>query len=137
MATVTDATLRASVWETLFDAFTAASYSSSAEPGVYRNNEDLDESSTFPRITVSPIDVSSERVSLGRGAVMNRMDVMVDIYAKKNKDIDVIADKLYSLLEATKYTGFSYVGGVDALTINTDVGSKIHQKTITFTFIRG
>lgn len=137
MVAVTDATLRAAHFENLYDILAGLTYSSSTEPGVYHAYADFDSDATFPRIIIHPVNPTSERVSLGAGNVMNRIECTIEIYAQKAKDLDIIADKIFNDFEGRTFTGVSYVGGNDNFSVNTDVNQKIHTKLLTFTFIRG
>lgn len=137
MATVTDATVRVALWENIYDALAGLTYSSSTEPGVYRNNSDIDGNDTFPRIIVNPIMVETEKDGFGRNYYSRNIKLIIDVYALKNKDIDIITDKIQNDFETRNYVGVHFIGSDNALTINTDVNQKIHMETITVTFKRG
>jgi hypothetical protein len=137
MATVTDATVRVALWENIYDALTGLTYSSSTEPGVYRNNSDIDQDDSFPRVVIHPLTIDITKESFGTGYYGREITVLIDVWAKKNKDLDIIADKIQNDFETRSYTGAHFTSINEATTINTDVNQKLYLTTFTVSFMRG
>jgi len=139
MVAVTDATLRTSVWENIFDAMAVSSdYAGvSPNPGFYRNNSDIDGDDTFPRVIVHPVIVDYEISSFARAHHNKELRVLIDVWAEKNKHLDLIGDVVSQKLLTTAFAGVHFIGSDEALTIETDANQKLHLRTISATFVRG
>jgi hypothetical protein len=67
---------------------------------------------------------------------------MIDIWTKKNKDKDVIADEIDSVLEgvvsgSSTLTNVSLIGWTESNALETTGDNKLHLKSITLDFIGG
>lgn len=137
MVTLTDTNVRAGSWENVYDAINGGSYTTTTAPIVLRNNSDLDEDDTFPRIVIHPVAADYENIAFGRTRHKKQIKFTIDIYATKNKDLDILGDEVVEILRTTDFQGMHFIGSEEALTIETDVNQKIHLRTITATYIRG
>lgn len=138
MVTITDARIRHTIFETIYDLIEAdkTTYNASSTPTLYGGYPDLN-SVSFPFIVVNPVNVeeSEYTVDTTRYSTTKTIIVVVEIYAKSNKDVDNISDGITETMRQVS-EGFFLTG------VNEDFGivfpndGKLKQKTLTFTFVR-
>ena len=95
----------------------------------------IDDEPTYPQVVVTPASVSLEKLSLNRATKEYTCQVIIEIYTKKNKQIDQITDEICADLntnEATLAAFGLYIGNIedsneDTVFWNDD---KIHTKMI-------
>lgn len=134
MVTITNATLRSSMWETIYDTLTAAHLLSST---VTVTASYIDSATApFPQVVLYPMDVEKSEFSFDRSNSRKDINVMIDIWTRKNKDKDTIADAIDVLLSALNIPGVSLIGWSEANAVETENDNKIHLKTLTLTYIR-
>jgi len=137
MATVTDATIRTTLWDNIFAALDGLTYGSSTEPVVLRSYSDLDDDETFPRVIIHPVGVNTEKDGFGRQNYNRTIRIIIDVWSTSNADLDIITDKVANDFETRNYVGVNFVGVVEAITVETGVNQKFHLNTLTVTFMRG
>lgn len=137
MVSITDSSLRSNVYETIYDTLkayaTASSYGTTTQPTITAAY--IDDKQAFPQIVIHPVDVDKSDYNFQQNNPNKEIRVMVDIYTTKNKDIDTLADDMDSLMDSV-VTGLSLVGCAEARAFETSNQSKIHNKTLTYTYIR-
>jgi hypothetical protein len=138
MVTVSESTLRANVYETIYDLLSAG-VSSTSFPvsGVTLSAAYIDESQKIPQVVINPADVEYTEFSFGRNVGKKEIRVLIDIYTKKNKDKDQIADYIANSLTTNAFVGFYLANLSDSNAFETPgMGSKIHLKSLACTFVR-
>lgn len=133
MVTVTNNNIRAAMYENIYDELVAANLLSSTA-SVYSAYPDNNPS--FPLVIVNPVDVSGEEFSFDRSNHRRNIAVVIDIYTKKNKDKDLLADAIHSLLDDKKFSGVSLIGYTESNAFEAPGGSKVHLKSITYSYMR-
>ncbi|HEY9702084.1 MAG TPA: hypothetical protein V6C58_06545 [Allocoleopsis sp.] len=138
MVTINDSTVRANVFETVYDLINSSlnSISASSTPTLYAgypDNNNID----FPIIIIKPVDVSKDTYTIDTTHTSNnkRISVFIEIYATKNKDLDIIADYITNLLD-TPINGIFLSEVSDDFMFNTANNSKVKGKTLTLLFNR-
>ena len=129
MVTITRAAARAKVFETLYDSL-KASLSAGTVTAAF-----IDDQPTYPQVVISPAKLLDKRISINRGTARIEGATEINVYAKKNKEIDQITDEIYADLEASEPTLKSagiFIGDIEDTGDNTFFynDQKIHNKTI-------
>ena len=135
--TVSDSSLRTSIWDLVYTLINdnKGDLGASSTPSVYGKLPDREPS--FPAIIIRPISVGKDNYSIGTGRTYDKLiPVVLQIYSKKNQDIDVISDALDVLFEENPITGIFCVGWEEDDGEVIPSSSKIKLKTITITFKR-
>lgn len=111
---------------------------SSSTITVYGGFPDI-ETQTFPSIIIEPITLNEQgntkTIDSIRTVSTNIIPVIIHIFAKKNRDLDIIADGLNSSLHKI-ITGFFLNDTSDSNGFITANEQKLKLKTLTFTFIK-
>jgi len=133
MVTITASTIRATIFETLYDSLTA-SLSAGTVTASY-----IDDNPTFPQVVINPAIVKVTKQTLNRGQVEYTAEVEVDVFTKKNKEIDQISDEIHTDLATNESTlaGFGlYLNDIEDSNSSTTFwnNQKVHIKTILMTF---
>lgn len=137
MVTIADSSVRANVWETIYDLLNAYSFSTSL---TKITSAYPDDDATFPMVVIHPVQNSKGEYSLGpRSAAVKTqaINVQIDLFTKKAKDIDVLGDEIHNAIE-DDYPGITLVeSDEDAVgTFETKNEQKVHMKSFMFSFIR-
>ena len=132
MVTITTATARATIFETLYDSLTA-SLSAGTVTAAF-----IDDNPTFPQVVINPANLAVKKLSLNRDAKRYDVEIEIDIFTKKNKEIDQIADEIHDDLNTNESTlkGFGlFINDIEDSTSDTFFWNdqKIHTKTIVIT----
>ena len=135
MVTINSSTLRSNVYETIYDTLTSANLLSSTATvrAAYPDEKDA----SFPMVIVNPVDVSKDNPTFDRTYWSNNISVMIDIFTKKNKDKDLIADEIDYLISRLNIPGISLVGISESNALEPTGGNKIHLKSVILTYKRG
>jgi len=138
MVTIIDSTIRQTVYETIYDTINVATstFGASSAPSVYGGYPD-ERSVSFPCIIIQPVNVSDNEFTIDTTRTSSTKDIVVitEIYATKNKDLDIIADGIVNTLKSP-ISGIFLTNTEDAYGIMLPNDNKIKQKTLTFTFMR-
>lgn len=139
MVTIIDSTVRSNVYETIYDTINAvlSSMSASSTPVLYGGYPDI-KTVNFPCIIIQPITVGEIDFTIDstRSSTTKEIVVVIEIYAEKNKDLDIIADYVINLLKTTSMSGIFLVSTDDAYGIALPGNNKVKQKTLSLTFAR-
>jgi hypothetical protein len=135
MVVISNTSLRSNVYETVYDLLTnnIGSYTSSSQPTVKASY--TSDSKNLPEIVLYPVDVDSLDFNFGQSSPSREVRVMIDVYSKKMKDLDILADNIDNLLY-TKISGLQLIGKSESTAFETPNNNKLHLKTLTFTFLR-
>lgn len=137
MVTISDSTLRQNIYESCYDLLVSTIASSTAT--IYGGFPDFNNdknSKTFPFIILNPVSVSTNTFDIGRSSSNKNITVVVELYTKKNKDLDILSDSITYAFHNTT------LAGLQLQEISEDYGvvfpndDKVKQKTITITFLR-
>ena len=133
MVTISNTTLRANVYETVYDILTAANLlgGSVTVTAAY-----IDSTESFPQVVVNPANISKDTFSFDRSNSTNTISVMIDIYTKKNKQIDQITDAIDSLSSLKSITGLQLTDWEESKAFEPQNNNKIHLKSITLVYKR-
>lgn len=129
--------LRQDLYEAVYDALTNAHLLSSTATVTAAF---IDSSNaTFPQVVVHPVDVDKDSYTFDRSYSTKRSRVMIDIWAKKNKDKDVIADQIDSIATSSLVgsSGAHLVGWTESNALEPAGGNKLHLKSIILDFLSG
>jgi hypothetical protein len=132
MVNIVETTIRANIFETLYDSLTA-SLSAGTVTAAF-----IDDNPTFPQVVINPTKLLIKKLTLNRGTKEYTCEVEIEIYAKKNKDIDEIADEIHADLstnEATIKAFGLYINDIEDSNSDTFFWNdqKIHTKTLLLT----
>ena len=134
MVTIVDTSLRQSIFETLYDTLTTANLLSSTVTvtAAYIDSDDA----PFPQVVIHPVNVDKSDFTFNRSVNKKNINVMIDIWTKKNKDKDIITDEIDNIIDTLKMGGVMLNGWAESNALETPSNNKIHLKTITLTYIR-
>ena len=133
MVTISNTSLRANIYETIYDTLTSANLLSG---GVTVTAAYIDEEPSFPMVVINPAIVSHDRFGMDRARSRKTINVVIDIYTKANKDIDLISDEIDTILRPYKVPGITLIDWSEDIALNTDSDNKIHMKSITLSYMR-
>ena len=135
MVAITTSSLRANVYESIYDELTSASLLSGS---VTVTAAFINEKEAFPQVVVNPANVNREGFSFDRSRSKQNIQVVVEIFTKKNKEIDQIADEIDTILRGLKMQSMQLIDWEEDRALSNDTNkNKIHLKTITITYLRG
>ena len=134
MVTITDATLRSNIYETIYDTLTAANLLSSTATvtAAYIDSE----TAPFPQVVINPVNVEKPSFSFDRTISEKEITVIIDLWTKKNKDKDLLADEIDTIITPLKMGGVMLNGYSESNALETPNENKIHLKTITLSYLR-
>lgn len=138
MVTISDSSLRANVFETVYDLVNSnkSSWTTVGSKTINLYAKLPDDNPVFPCIIVHPVVVDKDTYSMDRTTMNKNVLVVLEIYSIHNKDIDTIADGLTSIFDTNK------IKGITLISMSEDIGdlipnnSKLKQKTITINYLR-
>ena len=133
MVTIADSTLRANVYEHIYDLLTAAHLASSTATVTAAF---IDDDEAFPQVVLHPIDVEDDEFTFSQSDSRASVQLLIEVFTKKNKQQDQIADAIGALLKSTKVAGLSLVGMRGGVTFDTQSNSKLHVRALTITYVR-
>lgn len=138
MVTISDATLRQNVYETVLDILSTDVASSTSPIYQYTVTAAYIEGSQapFPQIVLNPVDVDRSEPTFGTPTFRKDIRVLIDIFTKKNKQKDIAADRVMALLDNTAWSGVSLTGVTESNALETPGENKVHLKSIALTFLR-
>jgi len=133
MVSVTKATIRANIFEVLYDLL-VAQLSAGTVTAAF-----IDTSPTFPQVVINPAAMKIEKLTFRKDNKEYLAEIEIEIYTKKNKEIDTISDEITSDLETYESTLASanlYLEDIDDSNEDTFYlnDQKIHIKTMLITF---
>jgi len=139
MVTINESTLRHDIFETFYDIANAITYSTSTAPTITAAYID-GAHAPFPQIVINPIDISVEKILIGERTSDNmklrNVVVTIDIYTKKNEDLDLIVDLLDTSIIDTQITGVTMVSNDENTNTVFPNDQKLRSKTLTYAYMR-
>jgi hypothetical protein len=110
--------------------------SASSTPVLYGGYPDI-KTVNFPCIIVQPIAVSEDEFTVDstRTATSKEIIVVIEVYAEKNKDLDIITDYIVNTFK-TPIIGLFLTNTEDAYGIALPGNNKVKLKTLSLTFVR-
>lgn len=136
MVTISNSTLRANVYETVYDLIKAISFSLSSSNSVTVTAAFIDKAEALPQVVISPADIDISNNTFDRSSKMREIRVLVEVFANKKKDIDQMADKIVNTIEGASHPGMQLVNTSESNAFINPNQLKIHSKAIAFTFNR-
>lgn len=135
MVTITSSTLRQNVYETIYDILVGANLLSGS---VKVTAAYVDEKSAFPQVVIrSPLaDTDKSLSSMDNSYVHRRIDVVLDIWTKKAKELDQISDEIDALDSLKSISGLQWIGMAEDFATSPQNNNKLHLKTITLSYKR-
>jgi|TARA_Y100000310_G_scaffold243849_1_gene248526 hypothetical protein len=135
--TISSASLRQDVFETIYDRLTAkavaSSFGTSTQPTITATY--IDSAKVFPQIVVNPADVEEGEYVFDRSSSLKNIVVVVETYGLSNQDRDILSDNINTFMESP-ITGMTLESVDENNSVSLDKDTKIRNKTITFTFSR-
>lgn len=131
MVTINTSTIRQNVWETVYDTLNDANLLSSTVTvtGAY-----IDEAKAFPQVVVKPVSLDTDEHTLNRDYLRRNIDVTVDIWTKKSKQIDQISDEIDAIGGLKDIAGVHWVGMTEDTAISPQNEQKVHLKTLVLSY---
>jgi hypothetical protein len=111
------------------------SFNASSTPTVIGGHPDFN-TLTFPTIIINPVEVGEEQFTLDGSSTNKSITVIVEVYTKKEKDLDDIGDGLTLLFRTNTINGLSYNGCSESNGVSLVNESKVKQKTLSLSFFR-
>ena len=134
MVVITSSSLRANIYETVYDTLTAANLLSSTATvtAAYIDND-----SAFPQVVVYPVKVNKEGFTYDRTFGRESIQVMIEIYTKKAKHLDQLSDEIAITMQSLSMNSLQLIDVGEDIALSTDNSNKIHLKTLTYNYFRG
>jgi len=134
MVSINDTTLRANIYETIYDTLTAAHLLSSTATvtAAYIDSD----TAPFPQVVINPVDVDKDSFSFDKSISSKNINIVIDIYTKKNKDKDLLADEIDGVITSLSMSGVSLKGWTESNALEVPNDNKIHLKSIVLTYYR-
>lgn len=136
MVTISDSTLNANVWKTVYDLIVAANLESSTTTVT---SAFIDNHTSFPQVVINPIEVSRSDGTIDSTMTSHtkEISVIIDLYSKKASQIDTMNDSISTLLMTTNIPGITLIAADSSGGQGIDPnGNKIHVLSLTFTYKR-
>lgn len=138
---ITDSTLRSSIFETIYDLINGASleyYNSagSSVTGVTVTAAYIDDEQSLPQVVINPANIAKDDPAFKRTKFTNNVQIMIDIYTKKNKNIDYITDQIDNLSGLKNIQGLQFNSSEESRAYPVENENKIHLKSITLNYKR-
>lgn len=135
MVSIVDTSLRHTIWETIYDTLTSAHLGTSL---VTVTSSYIDNTPTFPQVVVNPIKKSESEKTIGDNPTyLKDIAIVIDVFTKKNEQIDTICDEIDTLLKSTTINGIYLVNMDSAPGEGRDANNtKIHACSLTFNYKR-
>lgn len=134
MVTLSNSTLRQNVYETVYDLINGISFNASVSVTV--TAAFIEEDRALPQVVVHPVDISTGDFVLNRSTSMKTVQVLIEVFSKKRKDLDIITDDILSTMETASTPGMMLNGVEESTAMNAPAGLKIHSKAISLTYVR-
>lgn len=139
MVTILDSAIRSTIYETIYDLINTdkATYGASAIPTLYGGYPDV-ASITYPNIIILPVSVDEGEftVDTTRNSTTKTINVTVEVYAKKNKDLDFLADGVSATIRDNTFSGAFLTAVNEGTNFLFPNDQKVKSKNLTFTFVR-
>lgn len=146
MVTISNSTIRANIFETIYDSLSAGLASTdfvatvSAAPTVTAAYIDGDQDA-FPQVVVQPVEIDKAAGTFSKTADVSPKTarVIITVYTTgpgSNKDRDLIGDKIDNIISTTKYPGITLVDSSDNTATTTLGGNKIRARTMSYSYRR-
>lgn len=136
MVTINDSTLRANVFETIYDLVSAVSWGLDSSATVTVTAAFVDDDRALPQVVINPVDVDTMDYVFDRSLIDREIRVAIEVYAKKAKDLDQMSDKILNTLETASTPGIRLVDTSENVAMSSPAGLKIRSKSIGLTYIR-
>ncbi len=134
MVTITDSSIRNTIYETVHDLLSANVASSITIYGGYPDISTI----SYPNIIIMPINVSEDSFTIDTSRSESSKTILVNImiFSKANKSLDIIADLVSYTLRSNTFNG-AYLTSVseDDIFISPN-DQKIKGKSLSFTYVR-
>jgi len=133
MVNIVQSTVRANVFETVYDLLTAQLSTGTITAAF------IDDNPTFPQVVINPSSVKITRNTFNNTNRSYDVEVEIELYCKKNKEIDQISDEISNDLYANESTLKDYGLYIDDIEDSSEDtffynDQKIHTKGMLLTF---
>ena len=138
MVTIQDSSLRANVYETIYDSINGVAswgLSSSNTVTVTASYVDGQGDPPLPQVVIHPIEVSSNPANFDHSLRDREIRVRIEVFSNKKKDLDQISDKICDTVESLSTPGMQLADTDENNAVVTGP-SKIHSKALSFTYRR-
>lgn len=127
--------IRETLYETVYDSLKNAHLlgSTATVTAAYIDSP----SASFPQVVINPINVVKDGFVFDRSKNLTDVQLMIDIWTKKNKDKDLLADEIDEVLSSTVFSGLTMVGWTESNAFPTPGNNKVHLKSVIIDFIKG
>lgn len=138
MVAINNSSLRQNVYETVYDLLKAEQGSYGASSSVTVTAAYIDKEEAFPQVIVNPVMVAKSDYTFSRTSDNSLKDitVVIDVYTKKSKDLDIITDYVDNILSTASINGLMLFDADESMAISTIEGNKIRSKSLTYTYRR-
>ena len=96
----------------------------------------VDSPDSLPQIVINTANVAKDEPSFSRSNMTNTIQVMLDVYARKMKNIDYICDQLDNITGLKTISGLMLTNWEEVPAFSPENENKIHLKSITLTYKR-
>lgn len=136
MVTLSDSTLRANVYETVWDLINAVSWGLSSSSTVTVTAAFIDADKALPQVVIHPVDVDNSDFTFDKSSMYREIRVLIEVYSKKRKDLDQMSDVILSTMETASTPGMRLVDTGENTAMSTPAELKVHSKAISLTYVR-
>jgi len=139
--TISNSSLRNSIYTDIKALLVAASLeyynnSNTSVTGVKITAAYTDETTNLPEVVINTANIGKDEYSFNRSQYTNTIQVMLDVYTKKTKNIDYILDQIDNITGLKTISGLLLTGWDEVPAFSAENDNKVHLKSITLTFKR-
>jgi len=133
MVNIVQSTIRANVFETVYDLLTAQLSEGTVTAAF------IDDNPTFPQVVINPSSIKIERNTFTNVNRSYDCEIEIELYCKKNKEIDQISDEISNDMYTNEATLKGYGLFLDDMEDSNEStflwnDQKIHTKGIKIRF---
>lgn len=138
MVTINNASLHQDIFETIYDDLkakaTSSSYGTNTQPTVTAAYVDSDEA--LPEVVIHSPVIDKPKYNFMQSQPDMDINTIIDIFAKSNKNKEILTDNVNTFIEDLNITGVSLISNSESEATPLSNENKIRLKTITFTYKR-
>ncbi len=138
--TISDTSLRNSVYLEIKNLLSSAGLqyydnTDTAVTGVTITAAYIDDDRTFPQVVINNSNIAKSDFTFDKSA-LNTIQIMIDIYTKKAKNLDYITDQIDNISGLKSIQGMNLIAWDETKAYSPVNDNKIHLKSITLTYKR-
>ena len=140
---IADSTLAQNTWTDVKATLVASSITTSILSGSTTTSVSANITGDFPDSTISkpqivilPVFIDESDYKFGGSYGKRTINVVIEVYARRSKEVDELADKVRESLKGNALDGLNLMGISEDYAFTSPGDVKTHLKTLTFSYER-